>query len=63
MQVKVKMSQVNDISLDDAVALTTVKKRNFTRQYNACGKVTTFASANPSTDVAANVKKTPGETR
>ena len=34
-----------------------MKKRNFTRQYNACGKITSFASSNQSTDTAANVKK------
>ena len=47
----------NNMTVDDAVALTTVKKRNFTRQYNACGKVTAFASTNPSIDAASNVKK------
>ena len=39
------------------MTLSTIKKRNFTRQYNACGKITAFANAMKTTDAAANVKE------
>ena len=44
-------------TLEEATAQRTSKKRNFTRQFNNAGKITAFATANPSPAAATECKE------
>ena len=50
------MSGTENYTLEDATRALTAKKRNFTRQYNSAGKITAYATANPSADSVAEVR-------
>ena len=50
---------VNDyVDVDALKTVLMVKKRNFTRFYNSCGKATKFATNHPTPDAANSVKET-----
>ena len=50
-------SQGNAIDPTEAQRIVTIKKRNFTRQFNALGKLTAFAGQNPSSYAVSELNK------
>ena len=52
------MSQDDLISIDELRRTLTYKRRNFTRFFNAAGKITAYGSQHPSSNAAAEVKAT-----
>ena len=51
------MSQDSSFTLEDGTKALMFKKRNFTRIYDNAGKITAFATTNPTNDVAIEVKR------
>ena len=50
------MSSAGNVEPDDARHMVTIKKRNFTRQFNGLGKLTQFAGQNPTPFAAAEIE-------
>ena len=50
------MSQGDSLTIEEALSLLTTKKQNFTHFYNNTGKITQFATSNPTTENAAEVQ-------